>query len=75
MESIMWLAVALSLGGGFLVASEKAARRRIGFCTWVISNSLWVWDAFQNANWPMFVLFALYLVQCGIGIRSNKPGS
>ena len=76
MDALMWLAVVLSVGGGFFVASERPARRQLGFYVWTLSNSMWIYDAVTHKNWPLLAMFAIYLIQCFIGIYSNraKPG-
>jgi hypothetical protein len=69
---LQWPAMIATLAAAWLVASQRRARRLLGFAVFVVSNVLWVlWAVPAHA-------YALIVLQIGLfalnvrGIRKNE---
>lgn len=53
---LQWIAVSLSLGGGYLINKKNV----YGFYCWVISNLIWIACFAITQQWPSTFLFTIY---------------
>lgn len=66
LDLIQWVAFALSLLAGWLVASTKERRRNIGFWVFLLSNAAWtVWGVHTSA----YALIALQVCLAALNVR------
>lgn len=57
-DDLQWPAMLATIAASWLVGSTQAARRRIGFWTFLASNAAWgVW-AWHTASWALLLLQA-----------------
>jgi len=66
LSGLQWPAMAVTALGAWLVASQSATRRRLGFWTYLLSNLLWIaWGWHDGA----YALIALQLILAALNIR------
>ena len=74
LDWVQWPALVATLGSTWLVGSSRKSLRMIGFCTFIVSNVLWiVWGVHDRA-------YALIALQIGLaalnvrGVLKNETG-
>ncbi len=69
LDLLQWPAMAVTVAGAWLTASERDKRRAWGFWVFLASNVLWViWGVHDDA-WALIVLQA---VLAGLNIRGAR---
>jgi len=66
-----WIAVILSLSGGYLINKKNI----YGFYCWAISNLIWILYFILTQQWPSTFLFIIYEIMSIHGIilwKKNK---
>jgi hypothetical protein len=67
-----WGATLIALVGAWLTASTKQRSRKIGFCAFLISNTLWaIWGSMSGV-WGLVTMQVLFLGASIRGIISNR---
>lgn len=61
-------AILLGMTGSVLVALPAAAPRTIGFVSWMIANSLWIYQGIDTRDGYIAGLFGFYFLTSGLGI-------
>lgn len=66
LDFVQWPAMVATLGSTWLVGSSRRSLRMIGFCTFLVSNALWVvWAVYDRA-------YALIALQVGLAILNAR---
>jgi hypothetical protein len=66
LDFVQWPAMVATLGSTWLVGSSRRSLRMIGFCTFLVSNVLWVvWAVYDRA-------YALIALQVGLAILNAR---
>jgi uncharacterized membrane protein YhhN len=66
------LALLLSMLGSILICSSYKHKRKIGFCCWLISNLIWLNNAFILNDFYQIILWVFYLITSIVGIIKNS---
>jgi len=61
----------LSVGGGFLVASNERFIREVGYIIWIISNVIWCYHFGNTKQTNAMIMFFIYLITSIIGLYNN----
>jgi hypothetical protein len=71
-DLVQWPAMAVTLAGSWLVASQRKFKRNWGFWVFLVGNALWVaWGLHDQAHALVFLQVALAAVNIR-GIRKNR---
>lgn len=71
-DFLQWPAMAITIGGAWLVASSSEQRRKWGFYVYVASNLLWSAWGWYTGAWALIALqVALFLMNLR-GAAKNK---
>lgn len=65
-DFLQWPAMAVSLYAAFLIGSQRAGRRVLGFWMFILSNILWIVWGVHDGAWA---LIALQVALMGMNIR------
>jgi membrane associated rhomboid family serine protease len=57
--------------GAVFVAGQSRHSRRIGFATWIVSNSCWIVSGILTRNPFLVVMFGFYFLTAVIGVVNN----
>lgn len=71
---LQWPAMAVTIAGGWLVASKRRRRRLVGFGLFLLSNVLWVAWGWHDGAWALVVLQLFLAVTNGRGLFKNDEG-
>jgi hypothetical protein len=75
LDLVQWPAMAATLLGAWLVASQQPRRRNIGFWVFLVSNALWVVWGWHDGAWALVAL-QLGLVALNVrGVRKSEPSA
>lgn len=67
--------MAVTVGAGWLVASDLRSRRLWGFVLFLVSNVLWVAWGFHAAAWALVALQGFLAITNVRGVADNRSAS
>ena len=74
-DLVQWPAMVATLASTWLVGSTRKSLRMTGFCTFLVSNVLWVAWGWHDHAWALVALqIGLALLNLR-GVRKNETGS
>ena len=74
-DLLQWPAMVATLASTWLVGSTRKSLRMTGFCTFLVSNVLWVAWGWHDHAWALVALqIGLALLNLR-GVRKNETGS
>ena len=74
LDFLQWPAFAVTVGAGWLVASDARRRRLWGFALFLVSNVLWVAWGWHDAAWALVALQGFLAVTNVRGLADNREG-
>jgi hypothetical protein len=75
LQHIQWPAMAVTVAGAWLVASQRKFKRNWGFWIFLLSNLLWViWGLYDRAYALVFLQLCLATMNIR-GVRKNRVPS
>lgn len=75
LDLLQWPAMAITVLAGLLVGSRTAARRKIGFISFIASNLLWIAWGWHDDAWALIALQLCLMVTNVRGILKNEEGT
>lgn len=72
-DFLQWPAMLVTLLAAYLIGSQRAGRRVFGFCTFILSNILWIVWGIHDEAWALIALQAALMVTNIRGIFKNEP--
>lgn len=72
-DFLQWPAMLVTLFAAYLIGSQRAGRRVFGFCTFIVSNILWIVWGIHDEAWALIALQAALMVTNIRGIFKNEP--
>lgn len=74
-DFLQWPAMLVTLLAAYLIGSTKPKRRVFGFCTFIVSNILWVIWGIHDEAWALIALQSALFVTNVRGIfKNDKSG-
>ena len=74
-DFLQWPAMLVTLLAAYLIGSTNPKRRVFGFCTFIVSNILWIVWGIHDEAWALIALQAALFVTNVRGIFKNEhPG-
>lgn len=70
---VQWPAMAITLYAAYLLGSQRADRRIVGFSMFILSNVLWIAWGWHDQAWALIVLQLGLLAMNVRGIVKNEP--
>jgi hypothetical protein len=71
-DLLQWPAMAVTLYAAYLIGSKRTERRIFGFCTFILSNILWIIWGWQDEAWALITLQAGLMTMNIRGIFKNE---
>lgn len=71
-DFLQWPAMLAAVSAAWLVASDQAHRRNIGFWIFLVSNVLWTVWGFSTQAWALIVLQLSLAVMNVRGLRNTE---
>jgi hypothetical protein len=71
LDLMQWPAMAVTVAATYLVASQRARRREVGFGLFLGSNALWIAWGWHAAAWALVILQGFLAVMNVRGLRKN----
>jgi len=73
LDALQWPAMAITVLATWLVGSESARRRKLGFWSFLLSNAMWVGWGWHTGAWALVVLqFALAVLNIRGQSKADK---
>lgn len=73
LDALQWPAMAVTIGSTWLVGSQSAGRRKLGFWCFLLSNLLWVGWGLHSGAWALVLLqFALAVLNVRGQAKARK---
>ena len=72
---VQWPAMVTTLASTWLVGSSRKSLRMIGFCTFLLSNVLWVVWGWHDGAWALVALQVGLAVLNVRGVTKNETSS
>ena len=72
-DFLQWPAMLVTLLAAYLIGSQRAGRRVFGFCTFIVSNILWIVWGIHDEAWALIALQAALMATNIRGIFKNEP--
>lgn len=73
-DLLQWPAMAVTLLSSYLIGSKRAGKRVLGFCTFIVSNILWIIWGWHDEAWALITLQAALMCTNIRGIVKNDDG-
>jgi len=70
-DFLQWPAMLVTLLAAYLIGSTNPRRRVVGFCTFIVSNALWIIWGIHDEAWALIALQAALCVTNVRGIFKN----
>lgn len=74
-DLLQWPAMVATLGSTWLVGSTRKSLRMVGFCTFLVSNALWVAWGWHDRAWALVALQVGLAVLNVRGVTKNETSS
>ena len=74
-DLLQWPAMVATLASTWLVGSTRKSLRMLGFCTFLVSNALWVAWGWHDHAWALIALQAGLVVLNVRGIAKNETSA
>jgi hypothetical protein len=74
LDLLQWPAMLATLASTWLVGSTRKSLRMIGFCTFLVSNVLWVAWGWHDGAWALVALQVGLAVLNVRGVTKNETG-
>ena len=71
-DFLQWPAMLVTLFAAYLIGSTNRRRRVFGFCTFILSNVLWIVWGIHDEAWALIALQAALMVTNVRGIFKNE---
>lgn len=71
-DLLQWPAMAVTLLSSYLVGSKHAGKRLFGFCTFILSNILWIAWGWHDEAWALITLQVALMCTNVRGIVKNE---
>jgi hypothetical protein len=72
LDLLQWPAMLVTLLAAYLIGSTRARMRVFGFCTFILSNLLWIVWGWHDEAWALIVLQVALMVTNIRGIFKNE---
>jgi len=74
-DFLQWPAMLVTLLAAYLIGSTNPRRRVFGFCTFIVSNALWIIWGIHDEAWALIALQAALCVTNVRGIFKNDKST
>jgi hypothetical protein len=71
-DLLQWPAMAVTLLAAYLIGSKRAGKRVVGFCTFILSNILWIIWGWHDEAWALITLQTALMCTNVRGIIKNE---
>jgi len=71
-DFLQWPAMLVTLLAAYLIGSTNPKRRVVGFCTFIVSNLLWITWGIHDEAWALIALQCALFVTNVRGIFKNE---
>lgn len=72
MHLLEWLAALIALAGAWCIGSPRQDVRQLGFCAFLLSNTLWITWGSMSGAWGLVTMQALFCITSARGIITNR---
>ena len=69
-----WIAALLSILGAWLVGSQSADHRTVGFLLFLAANTIWIAWGIAIGAWPLVAMQSIFLITSARGAWVNSHG-